>query len=414
MEREAIIAMWRKGHHAHSVLATLIQVEGSSYRRPGARMYIQPAGHAGAISGGCLEGDVIRKAVWMTRNGPTVVRYSTAFDEIAPDDDETPREIPYGVGCGGVLDVLLEPAELPEGMATLQALEAAQQGRSFRCATLLPLEGQKISRISRVIFRADVPDSNRADALLFASEGLDAPGREILQNVASNAESVGVVGVKIDGKQRQIYVETIYPPQRLVIFGAGDDVAPLVEMGRLLGWSITVADGRSWLAQSARFPKAQQVLCLAQDGSNFDDLKLSSADAVAVVTHSFEQDRHLLKRLLPLELRYLGMLGARHRSRLLLSEVAKEIGWTPEQCARRIRAPIGLDLGGDSPEAVALAVVGEIQSLLHNKPVAARETLTEAWPAASDRTCIPAQCPLDTPPSGSNTDQMTDVEHSIY
>lgn len=414
MEREAIIAMWRKGPHAHSVLATLIQVEGSSYRRPGARMYIQPTGYAGAISGGCLEGDVIRKAVWMTRNGPTVVRYSTAFDEIAPDDDDTPREIPYGLGCGGVLDVLLEPAELPEGVATLQALEAAQQGRSFRCATLLPFAGNVISRISRVILRDDLPVSSRTDAFFFASEDLDETEQEILQNLASSTENAGVIAVTIHEKERQIYLETLRPPQRVVIFGAGDDVVPLVEMGRLLGWNVTVADGRSWLAQPARFPKAQQVLCLAQDGSNFDDLKLSSADAVAVLTHSFEQDRHLLQRLLPLELRYLGMLGARHRSRLLLSEVAKEIGWTPEECASRVRAPIGLDLGGDSPEAVALAIAGEIQSVLNNKPVAARQTLAEIWPAVSDRTYIPAQCPLDAPPSGSNTDQMTDVEHSIY
>ncbi len=111
------------------MLATLVRVEGSSYRRPGARMYIHSTGSVGAISGGCLEGDVARKAAWTTRNGPAIERYSTLFDEILDETNSLDtREIPYGLGCGGVIDVLLEPVALPETNALLRALEAAQRG----------------------------------------------------------------------------------------------------------------------------------------------------------------------------------------------------------------------------------------------------------------------------------------------
>ncbi len=151
-------------------------------------------------------------------------------------------------------------------------------------------------------------------------------------------------------------MESILPPQRLVILGAGEDARPLARMAHLLGWRVAVADGRAWLAQAARFPEAGQVLALSDNAGNLEQLRLTPQDAVAVLTHSFEQDRNLLRKLLPLELRYLGLLGARHRSQLLLTEAAQHLGWTPEECLRRVHAPIGLDLGGDSPEAVALAI----------------------------------------------------------
>jgi xanthine dehydrogenase accessory factor len=170
-----------------------------------------------------------------------------------------------------------------------------------------------------------------------------------------------------------------------------------VRMAHLLGWRVTVADGRAWLAQAARFPEAEQVLALSDNGSNFEQLHLSDRDAVALLTHSFEQDRNLLGKLLPLELSYLGLLGARHRSRLLLTEAASQLGWSPEEALQRVHAPIGLDLGGDSPEAVALAILAEVQAALHQKTAISRGMSTEDFLAAPERPYIPAQCPVDPP-----------------
>src|SRR5215469_12671952 len=114
MERRQIVRLWRQG--GASVLVTLVRAEGSSYRRPGARLLLTSGGeYAGTISGGCLETEVIRKAAWMVREGAKVERYSTMFDDTA--------EIPFGLGCGGVVDLLLERADTPECAALMKATE---------------------------------------------------------------------------------------------------------------------------------------------------------------------------------------------------------------------------------------------------------------------------------------------------
>ena len=116
MEHRQIVRLWREGGAA--VLVTLVRVEGSSYRHPGARLFLSAGGkHAGTISGGCLEAEILRKASWLVREGAVVERYSTMFDDSA--------EVPFGLGCGGVVDLLLEPADTPECVALVQALECA-------------------------------------------------------------------------------------------------------------------------------------------------------------------------------------------------------------------------------------------------------------------------------------------------
>jgi xanthine dehydrogenase accessory factor len=396
-EQRAIVAMWRKGQDASSVLATLIHVDGSSYRRPGAHMYIHPSGYAGSISGGCLEGEVVRKAPWLTRNGVVIERYSTVFDETSTENS---RDIPYGLGCGGVIDLLLEPLNLDETQAMLTALEAAQQGARLCSATLLPsqLNGKHFARVIAYKGSQEFPDED--PKLFFSSESLDAGTRDILVTLAKNATEPNTLFITLDDEQRSVYVEPILPPQRLVIFGAGDDALPLAGIAHLLGWRIAVADGRSLLAQPARFPAAELVLTLREDPDNcanlnLSDLRLTNQDAVAILTHSFEQDKNLLRQLLPLDLCYLGLLGAQHRSQLLLMEAAQHLGWTPEECLRRVHSPIGLDLGGDSPEAVALTIVAEIQSVLHQKAAVSRSMPESALHMAPTSPYIPAQCALD-------------------
>ena len=404
VERSAIVELWRNRQDETAVLATLVRVEGSSYRRAGARMYIHSTGSVGAISGGCLEGEVSRKSAWIARNGAAVERYSTLFDEILDETNSLDtREIPYGLGCGGVMDVLLEPVDSPETNAMLRALEAAERGNTFYAATVLPSGVPKGLPFARVIVGVD-------DGVFFASADLDAEAISILTSLASGAGEANTVSIAFGNETREVYVEPVLPPQRLVLFGAGDDARPLVRMASLLGWRVTVADGRAWLAQVSRFPEAERVLTLSENAANFDQLALSDRDAVALLTHSFEQDRNLLGKLLPLNLRYLGLLGARHRSRLLLTEAAAQLGWPPEQALQRVHAPIGLDLGGDSPEAVALAILSEIQAALHQKTAISRGMSTEDFFAVPKRPYVPLQCSLESPPHPQESD---DPVHAI-
>jgi xanthine/CO dehydrogenase XdhC/CoxF family maturation factor len=314
-ERRRIVELWRRGKAA--ALVSLVRVEGSSYRRVGARLLVAADGeYAGSISGGCLEAEVVRKAQWMSRAGAVVERYSTLFDDTA--------EIPYGLGCGGTVDLLVEAAGTPEFDALMEALEASLRGEVRRVVTQLPKRGLPLRRM--------VFDGASGDA----ESGFDEQSR---------------------------FDERIDAPQRLFVFGAGDDAQPMVQMATLLGWSITVVDGRAQWARAERFPEAERVIA----ADSLDGLWIGPRDAAVVMTHSYEQDRMWLVKLMPCGLRYLGLLGARHRSALLVSETAARLGWSMERACAGLFAPVGLDLGGDGAEAIALAVIAEIQACCEGK-----------------------------------------------
>ena len=304
-ERRKILELWRRGGAA--ALVTLVRVEGSSYRRVGARLLVGVDGeYAGSISGGCLEAEVVRKAAWMAREGAVVERYSTLFDDTA--------EIPYGLGCGGTVDLLVEPAGTPEFEALMEALEASLRGEARRVVTSLPEGGLPLRRV--------VGEG--------AFEGIE---------------------------------EWLEAPQRMYVFGAGDDAQPMVEMAALMGWDVTVVDGRRQWARVERFPEAARVIA----ADSLEGLEIGGRDAAVVMTHSYEQDRMWLAELLVRGPRYLGLLGARHRSALIASETAVALGWSVERVCTGLFAPVGLDLGGDGAVAIALAVVAEIQACCEGK-----------------------------------------------
>jgi xanthine/CO dehydrogenase XdhC/CoxF family maturation factor len=348
VDRRHIVRQWRQG--AANVLVTLVHVDGSSYRRPGAHLLIGIDGnHAGTISGGCLEAEVVRKAAWMVRGGAIVERYSTMFDDTA--------EMPFGLGCGGIVDLLLEPAATPECNAMLQAMESSLAGMEARVATWLPQDGRLLAR---AVFAAD-------GSLIFASESLATS--EIAAADVTN-KPVGILP-----ETPGVYLETLAPPQRLFVLGAGDDAKPVVTMASLLGWNVTVVDGRPQLARPERFPEAERVLPTAL----ISDLGLTIADAAVIMTHSYEQDRALLAGLLGCAQvpGYIGLLGASHRSSLLVAEAAAMLDCSVAECCERVWAPVGLDLGGDGAQAIALAVVAEVQAWRQGRLGASRRLTPE-------------------------------------
>jgi xanthine/CO dehydrogenase XdhC/CoxF family maturation factor len=172
-----------------------------------------------------------------------------------------------------------------------------------------------------------------------------------------------------------VYVERLCGPLRLFVLGAGDDAKPVVTMAALLGWRVTVSDGRARLARRERFPGAECVLT----GTSVPQLGIGVADAAVIMTHSYEQDRALLTGLLGADevSGYIGLLGASHRSSLLLSEAAAALGCPVAECCERVWAPVGLDLGGDGAEAIALAVVAEVQAWRQGKLGASRRLTAE-------------------------------------
>ncbi len=346
VDRQRIVRQWNRG--LARVLVTLVRAEGSSYRRPGAHLLIGMDGeYAGTVSGGCLEAEVVRKAAWMVRDGAIVERYSTLFDDTA--------EIPFGLGCGGVVDLLLEPADTAECRALVEAMEASLGGEKSIVATWLPVSGKRLRRV--------VLDAN--GDVVFRSEALHSVDLDAVVNFS-------VTSFRDDS---ELYVESLSAPPRLFVLGAGDDAKPVVTMAALLGWRVTVVDGRAQLARPERFPKAERVVST----SDIAELGVTAIDAVVIMTHSYEQDRALLAGLLggsdvP---GYVGLLGASHRSSLLVSEAAATIGCGVAECCERVWAPVGLDLGGDGAEAIALAIIAEVQAWLQGKLGASRRLTAE-------------------------------------
>ncbi|HXB61556.1 MAG TPA: XdhC family protein [Acidobacteriaceae bacterium] len=360
MERRQILELWQQRQGQDAVLVTLTCATGSSYRHPGAHVLLLADGrHAGTISGGCLEAEIARKAFWLTRSGAVMQRYSTLFDDTA--------EIPFGLGCGGEIDILLEPANTPECEALIEAMRASLHGKSRIAITTLPAESQPLQRV--------ILTTN--EETIFASA-----------TVSSTAEK---------------FTEHLNPPQRLILFGAGDDAQPLVNMAALLGWSVLVADGRPQLALRERFPAAECIILLDKSLS-IAPLEITGKDAIVLMTHSFEQDRALLVQLLGIAPRYLGVLGARHRSSLLVREVAAILGWSMEACAACLHAPVGLNLGGDAPESIAFSILADAHARCLGGDAAPRRiTAEEMKRHLAERSNVPTPvCSLDAAVSISN------------
>jgi xanthine/CO dehydrogenase XdhC/CoxF family maturation factor len=353
-ERRDIVALHRAAGAAGGggVLMSLVGVEGSSYRRPGARLLVSSDGRtAGTLSGGCLEADLLRRAAWSVRGGAVVEHFSTAFDHTA--------EIPYGLGCGGEVDLLLEPAGTPEADALLEAVSATLRGELRVVVSCLP----GTDGLTRMVM------DERGD-VLFASDAL--PTEEIVDlRVAARRAAHGS---RVRVGSYDMFVERLDAAQRVVIFGAGEDAQPVVRFAAEMGWSVVVADGRSQFAKAERFPAAEAVVMAA----SVADAGVMVDDAVVLMTHSYEQDRRLLAELLLLAPRYLGLLGARHRSALLLQEAAEIAGMPLTLAVERTCAPIGLEVGGDGPEAVALAIVAELQRVLTGARAAGHRRMSVA------------------------------------
>ncbi len=367
-ERRGVVENWKAGRGG--VLVTLVRAEGSSYRRPGARLltHVSGKGHTGTISGGCLEAEVVRRAAWLAREHAVVERYSMSFDDTA--------DIPYGLGCGGAVDLLFEPLHTPEADALLLAMAASLEGRESTSISFLPDADRGLRRL--------VLDSE--GDVVFASPGL----RPEKIACARRLEP----GHTYEGR----FVERLTAPQRLILVGAGDDAKPLAELAALLGWSVLVADSRAQLVQPDRFPQAEKLLVLS--AGRLGGLSLCPNDAVILMTHSYEQDRDWLTALLANPPRYLGLLGSRHRSSLLVSEAAAALGKTVDECCEHLFAPVGLPLGGDGPEAIALAIVAEIQAIANGGSGSSRRLgapeIAEQIERGGASVYLQAQCALNT------------------
>ncbi|OON66974.1 XdhC family protein [Hymenobacter sp. CRA2] len=339
-------------------LATVVEVEGSAYRRPGARMLVTDDGHlTGAISGGCLEGDARQRARQaLQRRQPALVTYDTS-------DEDDPRH-GLGPGCQGVVRILLEPLDFQDPDNPLELLrgfarhpEPAVLATVFRCAAGQATAdlGQRLLLMPDGQVRGSVLDNLDLTAQLRrdADQALQQDQSLIREYPAPNSSTV------------RVFLEVLRPPLRLTVYGAGNDAQPLVRLAASLGWHVTVIDGRPRQAAAERFPEAAavQVVPLGEVPA----LPLS-ADYAVLLTHNYAYDLAVLQRLLGAPTSYIGLLGPRQKAARLLEELSQEVPDAEARLQGRLYSPIGLNLGGETPEEIALSIVAEIQAVRQGRP----------------------------------------------
>ncbi|APE99502.1 XdhC family protein [Pseudomonas aeruginosa] len=354
---DALLAEREAGREA--VLATVVKVEGSAYRRPGARMLVSRFGRPeGTISGGCLEAEVAKKAWWLTEAGPALRSYSTA-----EADDASEEALSFGLGCNGKVHVLFE--RLPAGPCALvdALLSVRDRQQPAAIATVIASSGAAAPRLGE---RLCLMPGQEAAGELLRSVLVEQISADLQQTLLRGKSSRGLYPNGLG--EVEVLLEYLPPVRRLVIFGAGHDAQPLVRMAKLLGWHVTVIDGRAHFARAERFAEADQVL-VGDVEQPFDYHELVRGAAVAVMTHSLVQDAHWLQGVLHSEPCYVGQLGPRERTERLLAGIHEQLANPQDELPglECLHYPIGLDLGGDTPESVAMAVLAEIQAVLNGR-----------------------------------------------
>ncbi|MBE7175820.1 MAG: XdhC family protein [Mucilaginibacter polytrichastri] len=331
-----------------TALATVVKVEGSSYRRPGARMLVTEDGHlTGAISGGCLEGDALQKARLTIQEGEKrVITYDTS------DEDDTRSGV--GLGCQGIIHILFEPIQPEDNNNPVQLLKCCSEKRQNAVlATFFNLENRRAAQRGTCFFFREQEAPFSAIAETRIADDLLSDAHAVLESGSSR--------IKTFFTGETAFIELIRPPVSLIIFGAGNDIAPLVHISSVLGWETSIIDGRSNYASADRFPGCSVFLSRPEDA--LDKIYIDTRTAVLLMTHNYVYDLAVLRQLAGKKPGYIGSLGPRKKLDLMLGELAGEN--IDHQKYSNLYGPTGLDIGAETPEEIALSIISEIQAVFN-------------------------------------------------
>lgn len=339
-------------HGRRTALATVVHVEGSSYRRPGARMLVEDNGRiTGAISGGCLEGDALKKALLAINQGQNKL---VTYDTLHEDDIE------FGVqlGCNGIVHILFEPINLLEAYNPIALLEKCLVMRKDAVlVTMFSLKNYHGFQPGTCFFYNNESAFGEVDDNELESE---------LKQDASEAINTGSSFLKQYNNQVLGYVELLKPRVNLVIVGAGNDALPMVDMATVLGWTITVVDGRATHATRNRFPKVDKVV-IAKPAEVIRHVVIDERTVFVLMTHNYNYDLELLKLLLQTDVNYIGSLGPKKRLERILTELDEQGVIITDEQREKIYGPTGINIGAEAAEEIALSVLAEIKAVLSNQ-----------------------------------------------
>ena len=353
-EIKSILAAYDRLDHAHqrAALATVVRVDGSSYRRAGARMLVVDDGTwVGGISGGCLEGDALKRArLAIARSKSSLVTYDTTEDDA--------HQIGVGLGCNGIIDVLLTPV-LPDDprnpVSVLQEVVADRRQTNV-LLTITKLEGELDGFETGNIIRYSDRESLRE-----LGEGTLAGSLEQeIQRVVEQGKSASLSFALDDGRGVEIFAEFLPPELHVVVMGHQYDVFPLVKVVKEAGWRATI------VANPQKIHREVAALVSAVvPPEEFSPKIIDDYTAVILMSHDYKTDKSNLP--LVLDAPYIGLLGPRVRAERIFAELREEGVVISPEVEERIFAPVGLDIGAITPEEIALSMVAEIRAVFSGR-----------------------------------------------
>lgn len=334
-------------------LATVVRVEGSSYRRTGARMLVQDNGTwTGGISGGCLEGDALKQArMAIFKATPTLITYDTT------QDDE--HQIGVGLGCNGIIDVLFTPLDFSDKNNPVEVLKRCVESprQTHTLLTITKINGEiKDLKIGQAI------EYKNEESLSFIND--KNLHNSLITNTLIQIKKGNSAPITIQTQDREcsVFIELIPPPIHLVIMGHQYDVFPLSRLTKELGWETTIVAPKVKVNQ-----KVSDLVNNVLPVERFDEIVFDKYTAVVLMSHDYEKDKGNLVTVLKTNARYIGMLGPRVRSERIWKELDEEGLQISDENQERIYAPVGLDIGAVSPEEIALSSISEIRAVFSRR-----------------------------------------------
>jgi xanthine dehydrogenase accessory factor len=345
-----LLPLYRREHSAGRALAlaVVVHTSGSTYRKPGALMLIAADGeYAGLLSGGCLESDLHEHALQVMASGNAKV---ITYDTGGSDD----LLWGLGVGCEGSMQILLLRVGPENGWQPLALFTGAHGRHEQVAAAVVIASPENELPAGSVILMEGQPGA--APAPLALHDGIQS----LLRRALETGRAIALGGAT--DLLRVLAIPLALPP-RLLLLGGGPDAQPLVDFAARLAWRITVYDHRPAYAQTGRFPQAEQVV-LGRPEALAETLDTRRFDAAVIMSHHLPSDLAYLRTLSATRIPYVGLLGPAVRREKLLTD----LGADAARLNGRLRAPIGLNIGGRAPESIALSIVAEIHSRLHGAP----------------------------------------------
>jgi xanthine/CO dehydrogenase XdhC/CoxF family maturation factor len=331
-----------------TALATVVQVDGSSYRRPGARMLVTEDGEiTGAISGGCLEGDALRKAQF------AIFQQQNKLEIYDTTDDED-NKLGVQLGCNGIVYILFEPIKNDDINNPVNLLKKVAAQRKDAVIITLFNPNKNLEQKGTLAFVNGAGSFFKLDEM------------HALQNECVNVLAMKSSIIKNYEGSCSALFQFIPPAIQLVIVGAGNDAQPLVNMASLLGWNIIVADGRPTYATQQRFSNAGKI-AIVKPSEILYVINIDEHTAVVLMTHNYYYDVAALQQLISTNCKYIGALGPKKKLHKMIDELNEKRVIINDDIMQNIYAPVGLDIGAETSEEIALSIIAEIKAVFANR-----------------------------------------------